>query len=81
MGERMAIDLLTPFTKVELKAKEDEKRRAIGLFWGNFNPVHVGHLTIADQVRQELNLEKVVFLPEHNTDGHVAAMLTAAIED
>ena len=37
----MAIDLLTPFTKVELKAKEDEKRRAIGLFWGNFNPVHV----------------------------------------
>ena len=81
MGEQMAIDLLTPFTKVELKAKEDEKRRAIGLFWGNFNPVHVGHLTIADQVRQELNLEKVVFLPEHNTDGHVAAMLTAAIED
>lgn len=32
MGEQMAIDLLTPFTKVELKAKEDEKRRAIGLF-------------------------------------------------
>ena len=24
MGEQMAIDLLTPFTKVELKAKEDE---------------------------------------------------------
>ena len=24
---------------------------------------------------------QVVFLPEHNTDGHVAAMLTAAIED
>ncbi len=34
MGEQMAIDLLTPFTKVELKAKEDEKRRAIGLFFG-----------------------------------------------
>ena len=30
----MAIDLLTPFTKVELKTKEDEKRRAIGQLLG-----------------------------------------------
>ena len=76
----MAIDLLTPFTKVKLKEEETVKRRAIGLFWGNFNPVHVAHMTIADQVRQQLHLEKVVFLPEHNTNGHVAAMLAAAID-
>lgn len=57
----MVIDLLTPFTKVKLKTEEAKKRRAIGLFWGNFNPVHIGHLTIADQVRQALHLEKVVF--------------------
>lgn len=76
----MAIELLTPFTKVKLKTEEGEKRRAIGLFWGNFNPVHIAHMVIADQVRQQLHLEKVVFLPEHNTDGHVASMLTAAID-
>ena len=76
----MAIELLTPFTKVQLEEETTEKRRAIGLFWGNFNPVHIGHLTIADQVRQQLHLEKVVFLPEHNAGGHVAAMLTAAID-
>lgn len=76
----MAIELLTPFTKVDLKPEIDENRRSIGLFWGNFNPVHIAHLTIADQVRQQLNLEKIIFLPEHNTDGHVASMLTAAIE-
>ena len=27
MGEQMAIDLLTPFTKVELKAKEEKERK------------------------------------------------------
>ncbi|MFZ2576301.1 MAG: nicotinate-nicotinamide nucleotide adenylyltransferase [Lactococcus hircilactis] len=77
----MAIDLLTPFTKVKLEEEKTENRRMIGLFWGNFNPVHLAHLTIADQVRQQLHLEKVVFLPEHNTNGHVATMLTAAIDD
>ncbi|MFC4653069.1 nicotinate-nicotinamide nucleotide adenylyltransferase [Lactococcus nasutitermitis] len=77
----MAIELLTPFTKVKLKEEVDEKRRAIGLFWGNFNPIHVGHLTIADQVRQQLHLEKVVFLPEHNTEGHVGNMIALAVAD
>ncbi len=76
----MALELLTPFTKVKLKEENIKKRRAIGLFWGNFNPVHIAHMLIADQVRQQLHLEKVVFLPEHNTEGHVAAMLTAAID-
>lgn len=76
----MALELLTPFTKVQLEEEKTEKRRLIGLFWGNFNPVHIAHLTIADQVRQQLDLEKVVFLPEHNVNGHVASMLTAAID-
>lgn len=76
----MAIELLTPFTKVKLKTEDAKKRRAVGLFWGNFNPVHLAHLMIADQVRQQLHLEKVIFLPEHNTDGHITQMLALAIE-
>lgn len=76
----MALELLTPFTKVELKEEIAEEHRAIGLFWGNFNPVHIAHLTIADQVRQQLHLEKVIFLPEHNTEGHVCRMLELATE-
>ncbi|GBG96590.1 nicotinate-nucleotide adenylyltransferase [Lactococcus termiticola] len=76
----MPLELLTPFTKVELEEENVEHKRAIGLFWGNFNPVHIAHLTIADQVRQQLHLEKVVFMPEHNTEGHVCRMLELACE-
>ena len=76
----MSLELLTPFTKVDLQEENARVRRAIGLFWGSFNPVHIAHLTIADQVRQQLNLEQVVFLPEHNTDGHVTRMLELALE-
>ena len=35
----------------------------IGLFGGSFNPPHVAHLVIAEWVRREFNLEKVVFVP------------------
>ena len=35
----------------------------LGLFGGTFNPIHSGHLTIADQVRQLLALDRIVFIP------------------
>ena len=34
-----------------------------GLLGGSFNPVHVGHLSIAQQIRTALNLERIVLLP------------------
>jgi len=35
----------------------------IGLFGGTFNPVHTGHLIIAEMVRGHYNLDKVIFIP------------------
>lgn len=62
----MAIELLTPFTKVELEVKEkDKNRKQIGILGGNFNPIHNAHLIVADQVRQQLGLDKVFLMPEY----------------
>jgi nicotinate-nucleotide adenylyltransferase len=35
----------------------------IGIFGGTFNPPHVGHLIVAECVREELGLGKVLFIP------------------
>jgi len=34
-----------------------------GILGGSFNPPHVGHLILADNVREQLELDKVIFIP------------------
>lgn len=74
----MAIELLTPFTKVELEPEiKNKKRKQVGILGGNFNPVHNAHLVVADQVRQQLGLDKVLLIPEY-LPPHVDAKGTIA---
>jgi nicotinate-nucleotide adenylyltransferase len=40
--------------------------KKFGIFGGTFNPVHYGHLRAAEEVRERLALDKILFVPSKN---------------
>lgn len=48
---------------VTQEAAETNIRKRVGILGGTFNPPHIGHLVIADQVHKQLDLDKIYFMP------------------
>lgn len=39
--------------------------RKVGILGGTFDPIHLGHLIVADQVMDRLNLDEIRFMPNY----------------
>jgi len=65
--------------------------RRLGILGGTFNPIHLGHLVLADAFRERLALDRVLFIPagtppHKRPDGlvlalHRYAMVSLAVAD
>jgi nicotinate-nucleotide adenylyltransferase len=67
-----------------------EKAKKYGIYGGSFDPIHIGHVALADSAVRECGLDKLIFMPayispfkqdRHVTDGHDrCSMIEAALK-
>jgi nicotinate-nucleotide adenylyltransferase len=51
------------WSKAKLGLPQDSDFRRLGVFGGAFDPIHFGHLICAEQLREVLDLDMVLFVP------------------
>ncbi len=50
----------------------------IGVYGGTFDPIHIAHLVVAEQVRDSLNLDKIFFIPCASPPHKTLRIITSA---
>lgn len=54
-------------------------KAAVGLMGGTFNPIHYGHLRMAQELAESLNLDEVRFIPAANPPHKSADLISAEL--
>ncbi len=52
----------------------------LGVFGGTFDPPHIGHMVLAEQAREQLGLQRVLWVPSGNPWRKAARPVTAAAD-
>ncbi len=47
------------------KTTDPLQRKKVGILGGTFNPIHIGHLIMAEEAYKHHNLSKIIFIPAH----------------
>ncbi len=74
-----------------MNTTEGQDIKKIGIMGGTFDPIHIGHLIIGEAVRDEYDLDEVIYMPVGDPphkpsdkiahSGHRYEMVAMAIED
>jgi nicotinate-nucleotide adenylyltransferase len=57
--------------------RQKNKRKNVGLFGGTFNPIHYGHLKMAEAAKKKFKLDIIYFIPNGNPPHRKKDLLPA----
>ncbi|MDD6058407.1 MAG: nicotinate-nucleotide adenylyltransferase [Clostridiales bacterium] len=60
--------------------KTTDTKKKIGILGGSFDPIHKGHLNIAESARKEFQLDEVWFIPAGHSPNKDETCMTSAAE-